>query len=86
MFEDEARFGRMSRPFTGWAPLGTRPEVKTQLGREYDYAFGAVAPLTGRMDSLVWPCGDTEMMRIFLVEVSQRHLDRHVLMFMDQAG
>jgi putative transposase len=50
MFEDEARFGRMSRPITCWAPLGTRPEVKTQRVREYDYAFGAVAPLTGQMD------------------------------------
>lgn len=86
MFEDEARFGRMSRPFTCWAPLGTRPEVKTQMVREYDYVFGAVAPLTGQMDSLVLPRCDTEMTRIFLAEVSQRHLDQHVLMFMDQAG
>ena len=38
------------------------------------------------MDSLILPRCDTEMMRIFLAEVSQRHRDRHVLTFMDQAG
>ena len=61
MFEDEARFGRMSRPMRCWAPLGTRPEVKTQLVRQYEYAFGAVAPLTGQMDSLILPDCDTQM-------------------------
>jgi transposase len=86
MFEDEARFGRMSRPFACWAPMGTRPEIKTPMVREYDYAFGAVAPLTGQLVSLVLPRCDTEMMGIFLAEVSQRHLKEHVLMFMDQAG
>jgi hypothetical protein len=86
MFEDEGRFGRMSRPMTCWAPLGIRPEVKTQLVREYDYAFGAVAPLTGEMDSLILPRCDTEMMKIFLEEVSKRHPDKHILMFMDRAA
>jgi hypothetical protein len=86
MFEDEARFGRMSRPMRCWAPLGTRPEVKTQLVRQYDYAFGAVAPLTGQMDSLILPDCDTQMMGLFLEEVSERHPDKHILMFMDQAA
>jgi transposase len=86
MFEDEARFGRMSRPLACWAPLGVRPEVKTQMVREYDYAFGAVAPLTGQMDSLVLPRCDTQMMGLFLEEVSQRHPDRQILMLMDQAA
>ncbi len=54
----------MSRPMRCWAPLGMRPDVKTQLVREYDYAFGAVAPLTGEMDSLVLPRCDLEMMKM----------------------
>jgi transposase len=86
MFEDEGRFGRMSRPMRCWAPLGERPEVKTQLVREYDYAFGAVAPLTGEMDSLILPRCDLEMMKIFLEEVSRRHPQNHILMFMDRAA
>lgn len=86
MFQDEARFGRMSRPMNCWTPLGMRPETKTQLVREYDYAFGAVAPLTGEMDSLVLPRCDTEMMEMFLAEVSRRHPGKHSLMFMDRAA
>lgn len=86
MFQDEGRFGRMSRPMNCWAPMGIRPEIKTQLVRQYDYAFGAVAPLTGEMDSLILPRCDTQMMKLFLEEVSKRHPDKHVLMFMDQAA
>lgn len=86
MFEDEARFGRMSRPMRCWAPLGKRPEVKTQLVREYEYAFGAVAPLSGEMDSLLLPRCDLEMMELFLNEVSRRHPQKQVLMFMDRAA
>jgi transposase len=86
MFQDEGRFGRMSRPMCCWAPLGVRPEIKTQLVRQFFYAFGAVAPLTGEFDSLVLPWCDTQMMEIFLNEVSSRHPAKHILMFMDQAG
>jgi transposase len=86
MFEDEARFGRMSRPLACWAPLGVRPEVKTQMVREYDYVFGAVAPQTGQLDSLILPRCDTGMMQLFLEEVCRRHSDQHILMFMDRAG
>jgi len=86
VFEDEARFGRMSRPMRCWAPQGIRPEVKTQLVRQFDYAFGAVAPLTGQMDSLILPDCNAAMMGLFLREVATRHADKHILMFMDQAG
>jgi putative transposase len=36
MFEDEARFGRSSDPRRCWAPAGVRPEVHTQIVREYE--------------------------------------------------
>jgi len=44
MFTDEARFGRMNRIRTCWAPIGTRPAVAAQFIREYIYLYGAVAP------------------------------------------
>ena len=31
MFEDEARFGRISDPRRCWAPAGMRPEVAVQM-------------------------------------------------------
>jgi hypothetical protein len=47
MFTDEARFGRMNRPRPCWTPIGTRPEVASQLIREYIYLYGAVCPKEG---------------------------------------
>src|SRR4051812_7098948 len=86
MFEDEARFGRISDPRRCWAPPGVRPEVSTQLIREYEYAFAAVSPQDGLLDTLVLPTVNTEAMGIFLAEVSQRHADEFILMVLDGAG
>jgi transposase len=86
MFQDEARFGRISDPGNCWAPKSIRPEVGMQMIREYVYVFGAVSPIDGHLDSLVLPYANTEAMSIFLEEVSRRHIDEHILMFMDQAG
>src|SRR6266446_8891082 len=47
MFADEARFGRMNRPRPCWAPIGIRPQVASQLIREYVYLYGAVSPKDG---------------------------------------
>lgn len=86
MFEDEARFGRISDPRRCWAPTGIRPEVHTQIVREYEYAFAAVSPHDGSLDTLVLPAANTEAMSVFLAEVSQRHADEFILMVLDGAG
>jgi transposase len=86
MFQDEARFGRISDPSSCWSPSGVRPNVGAQMIREYVYVFGAVSPIDGHHDSLVLPYANTEAMSIFLGEVGLRHSDNHILMFMDQAS
>jgi transposase len=86
MFQDEARFGRISDPKRCWAQGGIRPEVGAQTVREYVYVFGATSPGDGRHDSLVLPFANTEAMSLFLLEVSRRYPNEHILMFMDQAG
>lgn len=86
MFEDEGRFGRISDPRRCWAPKGIRPDVPSQFVREYTYAFAAVSPLDGAMDSLILPQVNAEAMSLFLAEVASRHPDEHILMFMDRAG
>lgn len=48
MFQDEARFGRMSRPRRCWAPPGTRPVMKNGYEREFTYVYGAVSPIEAR--------------------------------------
>ena len=86
MFQDEGRFGLLGTPRRCWAPAGTRPIVGARLERKYIYAFSAVSPHDGVMDSLVLPWVNAETMSIFLDEVAQRHADEFVVMVMDQAG
>ena len=86
LFEDEARFGRISDPRRCWAPAGVRPEVNTQIVREYEYAFAAVSPHDGTLDTLVLPSVNAEAMSVFLAEVSQRHANEFILMVLDGAG
>jgi transposase len=86
MFQDEARFGRISSPKACWAPPGMRPAAKSQIVRQYIHVFGAVSPKDGKHDSLVLPYADTEAMSIFLKEIARRYPKEYILMFMDQAA
>jgi len=86
MFQDEGRFGRINDPRRCWAPKGVRPEVAVQIVREYTYAYAAVSPHDGVMDSLILPEVNAEAMSIFLAEVAKRHPNEFILMVMDQAG
>lgn len=86
MFQDEGRFGLLGTPRRCWAPGGTRPVVGARLQRKYIYAFSAVSPHDGVMDSLVLPWVNAETMSLFLAEVAQRHPKEFIVMVMDQAG
>lgn len=86
MFQDEGRFGLLGTPRRCWAPRGMRPVVGARLERKYLYAFSAVSPHDGALDSLVLPWVNAEAMSVFLAEVAMRHDDEFVLMVMDQAG
>ena len=86
LFEDEARFGRLSDPVRCWAPLGCRPEVPTHRVREYTHVFGSVCPQDGELITLILPHADTPAMSLYLAEVARRHPLEHLLMFLDRAG
>jgi transposase len=86
MFQDEGRFGRITDPRRCWAPCGVRPDVPQQIVREYTYAFAAISPHDGTLDSLILPEVNAATMSLFLEEVSARHHDEFIMMFMDQAG
>jgi DDE superfamily endonuclease len=86
MFMDEARFGRMNRPVRCWAPAGVRPVVDCQTVREYTYAYGAICPDDGVLDSLILPSMHSECFERFVNEVSKRHPDELIVMVCDGAG
>jgi transposase len=86
MFADEARFGRMNRPRPCGAPRGTRPQVASQLIREYVYLYGAVSPKDGTCVYLILPAPDTQCFQIFLDTLAKKYLRQLILLFVDGAG
>jgi transposase-like protein len=86
MFQDEARFGRLSDPRKCWAPAPLRPVVPVALVREYTYAYAAVTPADGALDWMLAPKMNTINMSAFLNHVSQRHPDDFVVMVLDGAS
>ena len=86
MFQDEGRFGLLGTPRRCWAPHALRPVVGARLERKYIYAFSAVSPHDGVMDSLVLPWVNAQTMSVFLAEVAQRHGEEFIVMVLDQAG
>ena len=85
MFQDEARFGRMSDPRRCWAPAPLRPLVKVALVREFSYAYAAVSPADGALDWMMAPKMDRITMEEFLHHVSQRHPSEYIVMVVDGA-
>ena len=67
MFQDEGRFGRINEPRRCWAPIGIRPDVHVQFVREYTYAYVAVSPHDGVMDSLILPVSMQRQCQSFLM-------------------
>lgn len=85
LFQDEARFGRISIPRNCWAPAPIRPVVFQQAIREYTYVYGAFAPVEGIADTFIFPDMHTTTMTAFLDEIKKRHSEREVLIVMDGA-
>ncbi len=86
LFQDEARFGRISDRRRCWAPLPMRPLVGHQIVREYVYAMTAVCPHDGTLTSLVMPWVDAETMSIFLGHTAQTFAGAFCVMLLDGAG
>jgi hypothetical protein len=86
MLQDEARFGRISDCRRCWCRRPLRPMVKKMISRQCIYAFGAVSPLNGALDTFVLPLTDTLCTQEFLDEVARRHASDNIVMVLDGAG
>lgn len=86
MFQDEARFGRMSDPRACWAPSPYRPVVSLALVREFKYEYAAVSPWDGDIDHITREKMNTESMSCFLKQVSKAHPDEFNVMIVDGAS
>lgn len=86
MFQDEARFGRISDCRYCWAPFPHRPLVKAMLTHQYVYAYAAVSIPQGDFDSLVLPHVNGDCMALFLSEIAARYPEDNIVMVLDGAG
>jgi hypothetical protein len=86
LFQDEARFGRLSDHRRCWAPWPWRPTVGQQVIREYVYGLVAVSPQDGKFSSRVRPWVDTEAMAVFLAQAAADFPGEFCLMLLDGAG
>jgi putative transposase len=83
---DEGRFGRITDIRSCWAPKGIRPKVPKQVARTFVWVYAAVCMALGKMTSLILPYANTEMMNLFLEEVSRDFKQYFVIMLVDGAG
>jgi transposase len=85
MFQNEARFGRISDTQRNWGPRPIRPMAQAMVTQEYTYAYAAVSVRDGQLDSLILPHVNSNCMQIFLDEVAKRHPKERIVMIMDGA-
>jgi len=86
IFQDEARFGRISDIRRCWCPRPIRPVITGMVSQEYVYVYAAVSVADGALDTLILPHLNSFCMQIFLDEVSARHPDARLVMVLDGGG
>lgn len=84
--QDEGRFGRINIPRSCWCSKPNRPKIPKQIVRQAVYAYTLVCPKIAKTTSLVLPYANTEMMNIFLKQVSIDFKDNYLIVQIDQAG
>jgi transposase len=85
-FEDEARFGRMSREMACWVKHDMVPSVARQMVREYIYAYSALSPQSGDCFSIISPCCNTDAMNQFLQLMANQYPQYRMIVILDKAG
>ena len=86
MFQDESRFGRIAQTRYCWCPTPWRPLTQASVTQEYTYAYAAVSPIDGALDTLILPSVNAACMQVFLDEIATRYSAENVLMVVDGAG
>jgi len=83
---DEARFGTHSKLGHGWFPTGERSRINVKLGFKNFYVYSAIEPKTGDAFNLTLPKVNTEIMNLYLHEISKHYKDENITIVMDGAG
>jgi len=85
-FFDESRFGPHPSIGRCWARKGVRVSAPVNPSYQNFYVYSGVSPLTGDAFSLFLPWVNTEMMNLYLAEMSAAFPDKEIMLIWDQAG
>lgn len=85
-FEDEGRFGRISREMRCWVRKDMVPSVPRQMVREYIYAYSALSAQTGDCFSMISPYCNTDCMNTFLCQLASHYKNYRIVLLLDKAG
>jgi transposase len=85
-FYDEARFGLQPQIARQWVLRGQSVNAPLKTGYCNFYLYAAVDPKGGESFILELPRVDTEVVNIFLKELSETYSEKNILLIWDQAG
>jgi putative transposase len=85
-FMDEGRFGLQPVVGRGWALKGKRAQTVVRPGYQNFYVYASVSPLSGDSFALFLPWVNTEMMNVYLEQLSLAYPSQAVWVILDQAG
>lgn len=85
-FFDEGRFGLKPKLGRLWAKRGVRVIAAVLPGYRNFYSYTGVSSRNGESFSLFLPWVNTEMMNLYLQELSREYTPKTILLIMDQAG
>ena len=85
-FFDEARFGLQTSLARIWALSGKPLQIKVKQAYQNFYVYGSVEPKSGENFSLFLPWVNTDMMNLYLEQMSLAYGNEEIVIIMDQAG
>ena len=85
-FFDESRFGLHPHIGRCWARKGVRISCPVNPNYQNFFVYSSVSPITGEAFTLFLPRVNTEMMNLYLTEMSAAFPDKKIMIVLDQAG
>ena len=79
------RYGLMSNLRRSWSLKGIRALVDQQQAYLNGYLFSALSPTTGKGFHLLLPAMNSDIMKIFLLELKKQHPNQEVVVVLDNA-
>lgn len=86
LFFDEGQFGLKTDRGRCWAPKAVRPYSLISIGYKNFYVYTSVCPHTSDSFSLFLPWVNTEIMTLYLQQLSAAYPDKELMLIMNQAG